>query len=192
MTFQHEETLKPSVQGGREPIVTRKSSPIRAARVSKRFWLLAGQVRPAFAHACSSSGRFLCLGFLREDLGSISLAAGTVPTRSRAMAFTSLPISNVFFLRGNHPPQRARQHLRGKGLLQEHDASAGGRFQRGHVHRITARDHHAQRRIGRQQSAKRDLPYSDPPMLASRTAPASSPDASFELRPRAVGAVRWR
>src|SRR6185436_7693792 len=33
------------------------------------------------SHSDSSSGRFLCFGFLRWDLGSISLAAGTMPTR---------------------------------------------------------------------------------------------------------------
>src|SRR5262245_46011401 len=71
-------------------------------------------------HCASSSMRFLCLGFLREDLGSIGFPAGTGPTRSRAMALTSLPASNVFFLRGNHPPDRVAQHLRRKRLVQEH------------------------------------------------------------------------
>ena len=46
----------------------------------------------------SSSGRFLCLGFFREDFGSSSLAAGTVPTRSRAIAFTSFADFKCFFL----------------------------------------------------------------------------------------------
>ena len=36
----------------------------------------------------------------------MGLAAGTGPTRSRAIALTSLAASNVFFLRGKHPPHR--------------------------------------------------------------------------------------
>ena len=64
--------------------------------------------------------RFLCLGFLRADLGSIGFPAGTGPTRSRAIALTSLAASNVCFLRGNHPPHRVAQHRRRERLLQEH------------------------------------------------------------------------
>src|SRR5260370_29108484 len=64
------------------------------------------------AHYASSSMRFLCLGFLRTDLGSIGLPAGTGPTRSRAIALTSLAASKVFFLSGHHPPHRTAHHLR--------------------------------------------------------------------------------
>src|SRR6478672_5359910 len=43
------------------------------------------RARRSLTHKCSSSGRFLCLGFLRADFGSSSCAAGTAPTRSRAI-----------------------------------------------------------------------------------------------------------
>src|ERR1039457_3214921 len=42
-------------------------------------------------------------------LGSIGFPAGTGPTRSRAIALTSLAASNVCFLRANHPPHRVAQ-----------------------------------------------------------------------------------
>src|ERR1035438_6852588 len=70
-------------------------------------------------HSVSSSMGFLCLGFLRALLGSMGLEAGTVPTRSRAIAFTSLLISKIFFLRGKHPPHGHGQHLRSERLVQE-------------------------------------------------------------------------
>src|SRR5579863_7816694 len=94
---------------------------------------------------------FLCFGFLRSDLGSISLAAGTVPTRSRAMALTSLPISN-FFLRGKHPPHRRDQHFRRKRLVQKHHTAGSHGFQRRHIHRITAGGEHAQSWIHAQKA----------------------------------------
>src|SRR6185369_13995291 len=81
---------------------------------------LAARCALGTRHCASSSTRFLCLGFLRTDLGSIGFPAGTGPTRSRAMALTSLPASNVFFLRGNQPPDRVAQHLRRKRFVQEH------------------------------------------------------------------------
>jgi hypothetical protein len=36
----------------------------------------------------SDSTGFLCFGFFRKFFGTMTLAAGTVPTRSRAMALT--------------------------------------------------------------------------------------------------------
>src|SRR5437016_11070910 len=59
--------------------------PARAAGV-RVFWRCAQWP--------SSPGGFLCLGRLRVDLGRIGLEAGTRPTLSRAMAFTSLPRLN--------------------------------------------------------------------------------------------------
>jgi len=42
------------------------------------------------AHYSSAAAGFLCLGFLRRFLGTISRAGLTLPTRSRAIALISL------------------------------------------------------------------------------------------------------
>ena len=56
--------------------------------------------------------RLLVLRLLPQGLRArSSFAAGTVPTRSRAMAFTSLVTSNVFFLRAKHPPHGVRTSI---------------------------------------------------------------------------------
>src|SRR5579871_4444981 len=99
--------------------------------------LAAGPSRRA-AHCDSSKNGFLCLGFLRLDFGSMVLADGTRPTRSRAMAFTSLPRSKLFFLRGKHPPDRACQGLRSERFVQKEHAAGRTRLERGHIHRIAA------------------------------------------------------
>ena len=71
--------------------------------------------------------RFLCLGFLRETFGSIGLAAGMRPMRSRAMAFTSVAkLKLFFFFRGKNPPKGGRQHFRREGFVQESDAPRSG------------------------------------------------------------------
>jgi hypothetical protein len=50
-------------------------------------------------YAPSSSSFFLCFGFLRSSLGTISRADGTIPTRSRASLRISFLTSNLGFFR---------------------------------------------------------------------------------------------
>ena len=47
-------------------------------------------------YVSSAPSGFLCLGFLRSGLGSITRAEGTGPSRSRAIARTSFVVSNFF------------------------------------------------------------------------------------------------
>src|SRR5262249_42296897 len=97
----------------------------------------------------SSSTRFLCFGFLRRFFGSIGRAAGTVPTRSRAIAFTSLPASNRFF-RANHPPHCGGEFLRRKRFGEKCNTSRRRRFELGNIHGITAGRNHTYPRGNRE------------------------------------------
>jgi hypothetical protein len=51
------------------------------------------------------------------------------PTRSRAMAFTSVARSKLFFFfRGKNPPKGGCQHIGREGFVQERDAPRSGGF----------------------------------------------------------------
>src|ERR1017187_4752269 len=100
----------PSILGGRD--------------AEKGRWQAAPPAPPCQGKPlqASSPGGFLCLGFLRTDLGTMGLEAGTRPTRSRAMALISLPRSNAFFLRGKHLLHQGSQHLRSERFRQKDGA----------------------------------------------------------------------
>src|SRR5208282_109827 len=86
---------------------------------------VAPQIQVCGFHSSSSSCRFLCLTLARADLGGITAEGGTGPTRSRAMARTSLGRLN-FFLRAKHPPHRRDQHVRAERLVQKLNSSRRG------------------------------------------------------------------
>ena len=116
--------------------------------ISERSWSRgAVRIQRSSGHPQPSSpGGLLCLGFLRADFGSMGLEAGTRPTRSRAIAFISLPRLNPFFLRGKHPLHQGSQHLRSERFGEKDGASWSGRMHPGQVRGISARGDHAQGR----------------------------------------------
>jgi len=133
------------LQGGRRDSI--RWRPCGKSDEAENSGLLAGWQAKAYPTYSSSPGGFLCFGFFRDVFGSIAFPAGTGPTRSRAMARTSLAALKVFFLRGKHPPYRGRQHFRRERLVQKRYTARSGRFERGNIHRVSAGRQHAQRGV---------------------------------------------